>query len=85
MVRIKFQYTEMPVVIAAFPMEVKRKVTFCKVDNDGVLSSAYTVYRPDDSYDKYIGRKIALGRAIKHYPKNVRAKIWDIYKSKHKV
>lgn len=34
---------------------------------------------PEDAFVKDVGRKISLTRAIKEFPREVRAKIWEAY------
>ena len=35
---------------------------------------------PNDNFDRKIGRKIALTRALKDFPAGVRVKFWEAYK-----
>lgn len=39
---------------------------------------------PKDNFCKNTGRKIALARAVKDYPKDVRTAVWDYYKNHYR-
>lgn len=53
---------------------------------DGELvSTAKSMCNPVDNFNKDIGRKISLTRAIKEFPKEVRKLIWDSYLNRNKT
>ena len=42
-------------------------------------AEAYSLCQPGDQYNKFVGRKLALGRLLKPYPRPVRAQVWKQY------
>jgi len=68
------------------------KVTKCNVevvesggrfdDNGKKIGESVAICDPRDNFDKSVGRKIALQRALVEIDKSTRAKIWSAYFTK---
>lgn len=41
--------------------------------------SAYSTLHPSDNYEKEVGRKVSLARALSPFERDFRTKIWAIY------
>lgn len=56
-------------------------VTLCLIyDNDKLPVQVGAAYcSKKDHYDRKVGRKVALARALKDTPREYRKKVWDAY------
>ena len=63
--------------------------TECTIKKDGVLvvATGFAVLCKTDQFDKRIGRKISLARALKTggFNKKTKTQIWEQYKKTHKL
>lgn len=50
-----------------------------KFSTDYYCTTSEAWCNPEDAFVKDVGRKISLTRAIKDFPREVRAKIWEAY------
>lgn len=86
MTRIKFRYYEAPMILKGIKDEVERKLTVCLVSlGDNVSMTGLAIHNPKDHYNKLLGRKIALTRAVERLPKEKRTEIWNEYLTTHRV
>lgn len=84
---VKFQHTYVPGVTfegkeTKTPVSTKAIV----IDRDGqVIAEKVAVCYFKDKFEKRVGRKIALSRALtaSHLPKEERKEIWDTYLKKN--
>jgi hypothetical protein len=64
------------------------KVTYCYLyDPDGVqVGQGVAACHPTDNFNKIVGRKLALSRALKNagLGKAERTKVWESFKATHK-
>lgn len=71
---IKFNYPD--------PTSPANPITKCFILEDGKeIASAICVTHENDNFCKETGRRLALSRAIKGFTKEVRAAIWETYRS----
>lgn len=57
-------------------------ISVCKVHNgDKTISTGKAHKAKNDNFNKSLGRKIALTRAIKMLPKDERTEIWNDYRN----
>jgi len=63
--------------------KVRKHTTAVLINPDDNVTIGYgeSICNEVDNFNKSIGRKIALSRAINHLPKDVRSKIWEDYKA----
>ena len=72
------------IYVTKWQHEVSAKKTHCyvrEVDKDKmpVVAMGWSRCRPDEQYNKHIGRKVSLAHALKDYNTNFRKKFWDSY------
>lgn len=63
--------------------QIRRHVTAVLINPDDGVTVGYgeSVCNESDNFNRAIGRKIALARAINHLPRGERSKIWEDFKS----
>lgn len=59
----------------------KGRCTECYIESGDDIISAYAYCHPEDAFNKAVGRKIALTRALRawKFNKKLRTKIWKQY------
>jgi len=66
---------------------INNETTVCTVATVGRISTGIATKGTNDLFDKNVGRKLSLSRALKHMKltKDQRAKIWDDYRFQTKT
>ena len=55
-------------------------MTECHIKLNGIItSSGYSMLSKKDQYNRRIGRKVSLTRALRVFPKNTRRLFWEAY------
>lgn len=81
--RINFSYNEGDHNIRITNCKIEKVVAGGRFDEGGsVIGTGKAICDSRDRFEKRIGRKMALSRAIKDLPKSERTSIWSAYFSK---
>ena len=65
-----------------YPPQAKA-ITFCYITNgDGIMKIGHAYCSQSDNFDRKVGRKIALTRAVRGLDKGLRTQIWNTYLGK---
>lgn len=58
----------------------EKRETICTLSRGSVTSNGHALCSPNDNFNKDVGRKVSLSRALESFDKEERTHVWDNYR-----